>query len=56
MRTNMKTFFDETVFEKVKAKEEELTRQQSDTISQKIREKREEYNELNPETIEERKK
>lgn len=48
--------FTETVFEKLKAKEEELTRQQSDTLSQKIREKREEYNELNPELIEERKK
>jgi|GEM_PF-3317242 len=48
--------FNETVFEKLKAKEEELTRQQSDTLSQKIREKREEYNELNPELIEERKK
>ena len=48
--------FNETIFEKLKAKEEELTRQQSDTLSQKIREKREEYNELNPELIEERKK
>lgn len=48
--------FNETVFEKLKAKEEELTRQQSDTLSQKIREKKEEYNELNPELIEERKK
>jgi hypothetical protein len=48
--------FNETVFEKLKAKEEELTRQQSDTLSQKIREKREEYNELNPELIKERKK
>lgn len=48
--------FNETVFEKLKAKEEELTRQQSDTLSQKIMEKREEYNELNPELIEERKK
>ena len=27
--------FNETVFEKLKAKEEELTRQQSDTLSQK---------------------
>lgn len=48
--------FNETVFEKLKAKEEELTRQQSDTLSQKIREKKEEYSELNPELIEERKK
>lgn len=48
--------FSETVFEKLKAKEEELTRQQSDALSQKIMEKREEYNELNPELIEERKK
>lgn len=48
--------FTETVFEKLKAKEEELTREQSDTLSQKIREKREEYNELNPELIEVRKK
>ncbi|GGK35723.1 hypothetical protein GCM10010965_30880 [Caldalkalibacillus thermarum] len=48
--------FNETVFEKLKAKEEELTRQQSDTLSQKLREKKEEYSELNPELIEERKK
>lgn len=48
--------FNETVFEKLKAKEEELTRQQSNTLSQKIREKKEEYSELNPELIEERKK
>lgn len=48
--------FNETVFEKLKAKEEELTGQQSDALSQKIMEKREEYNELNPELIEERKK
>ncbi len=48
--------FNETVFEKLKAKEEELTRQQSDTLSQKMREKKEEYSELNPELIEERKK
>ena len=48
--------FNETVFEKLKAKEEELTRQQSDTLSQKIREKKEAYSELNPELIEERKK
>lgn len=48
--------FNETVFEKLKAKEEELTRQQSDSLSQKIREKKEEYSELNPELIEERKK
>lgn len=48
--------FNETIFEKLKAREEELTRQQSDTLSQKIREKKEEYNELNPELIEERKK
>ncbi|MBC7131107.1 hypothetical protein H5T51_07835 [Candidatus Bathyarchaeota archaeon] len=48
--------FNETVFKKLKAKEEQLTRQQSDTLCQKIREKREEYNELNPELIEERKK
>jgi DNA-directed RNA polymerase subunit M/transcription elongation factor TFIIS len=48
--------FNETVFKKLKGKEEELTRQQSDTLSQKIREKKEEYSELNPELIEERKK
>jgi hypothetical protein len=48
--------FNEIVFEKLKAKEEELTRQQSDTLSQKIREKKEEYSELNPELIEDRKK
>ena len=48
--------FNETVFEKLKAKEEELTGQQSDALSQKIMEKREEYNELNPELIEEIKK
>lgn len=48
--------FNETVFEKLKAKEEELTGQQSDALSQKIMEKREEYNDLNPELIEERKK
>jgi hypothetical protein len=48
--------FSKAVFEKLKAKEEELTKQQSDTLRQKIREKREEYNELNPELIEERKR
>jgi len=48
--------FNEPVFKKLKGKEEELTRQQSDTLSQKIREKKEEYSELNPELIEERKK
>lgn len=48
--------FNETVFEKLKAKEEELTGQQSDALSQKIMEKKEEYSELNPELIEERKK
>lgn len=48
--------FNEIVFEKLKVKEEELTRQQSDALRRKIMEKREEYNELNPELIEERKK
>ncbi len=48
--------FNDDIIQRLIEKEEELTRQQSDTLSQKIREKKEEYSELNPELIEDRKK